>query len=766
MFILFTLAFLLADLFVQTRASLFSALLVMVVLSLVLWIMRKNRGPFFYMILAFVFGMAWTTWYAYSLLAWQLPRGCEGTPLLVTGYIASLPEKDQWQQRFVFSMQNLRCQHYFNAHSTHIRLSWRNNNMPLHVGDEWQLLVKLKRIHSTQNPGAFDFEAWALQKGLRANGYVITNKDNKLIAQHRFLYPINHVREILQERILAQLPHSKTAPWLLALMIGERNNIASEDWQVLRNTGTNHLMAIAGLHIGMLAGFVHMLVSWLWRRFPSLLLHVPANQAGASVALMVAIIYSALAGFSLPTERACLMLLVFSAALLSRKKLNPWHVWSLALLVVLLFNPLSVLAESFWLSFCTIALIIYGMRGRLAPQGIWWHWGRVQWVIGFGLIPISLALFHECSLVSFVANSIAIPWLGFLILPFCLLADLDILISPNMAAWLLWLADKSLTGLWVVLSWFSKQDFSIWLQVIPNHFILFVSVIAVLLLLLPAGLPGRWLGIVWILPLLFFRFDKPKQGDVWLSLLDVGQGLAVVVQTKTHLLVYDAGPKFNENFDMGESVVLPYLHTQGIKKIDMLVVSHGDNDHIGGAAALQRALPIAALRTSVPDKLPSPQTTYCLAGMSWEWDQVRFSFLYPTLEDIDQGNDSSCVLLIEQHTQRILLTGDIEKLAETNLLSRVPEKLSADILIAPHHGSKTSGQKKFIYAVHPAYVLYATGYRNRYRFPHQSVVDTYEEIGSKQLETAKSGAIIFKLSRVIKEPALYRITNKRYWFDG
>ena len=761
----FTLIFLLADLLVQTRATLPSYFFLSCILfiSLILWLKLKTRWS--YLFPAFALGLCWTTWHAVSLLAWQLPKDCEGRPVLITGNIASLPSKDHWQERFVFSLKTLQCPNQLINKTTHIRLSWRDNKTPIRVGDEWQFLVKLKRIHSTQNPGAFDFEAWALQKGLRATGYVVPSKDNQYLAHHRFLYPIDQFRQTLQQRIIANLPNSKTAPWLMALMIGERNNIASADWQVLRNTGTNHLMAIAGLHIGIMAGFIHLLVSWGWRRFPALLLRVPANQAGACGALFVAVIYSAVAGFSIPTQRACLMLMVFSAALLSRRRINPWSSWSLALFLVLLINPLSVLQESFWLSFGTIALIIYGMRGRLAPSGIWWKHGRVQWVIGVGLIPLSLLMFQECSLVSVVANSIAIPWLGFLILPFCLLSDVLLLISPKAAFFILLIADKSLAGLWVVLTWFSNLHFAVWTQVVPNHWILLISVIGFLILLQPAGLPGRWLGVLWILPLILFRYERPAIGELWLTLLDVGQGLSVVLQTNSHLLVYDAGPRLNDSFDMGESVVLPFLHRLGTRKIDMLVISHGDNDHIGGAPALLRALPVDAIRTSVPLKLPSPNTKHCLAGTSWEWDKIRFSFLYPTMNDMGDGNDSSCVLLVEQGNTRILLTGDIEKPAENNLLERMPERLTATILIAPHHGSKTSGQKKFVYAVHPAYVLYATGYRNRYHFPHPSVVKTYETIGAKQLETATNGAITIKLEKTMQQPVSYRVTLKQYWWD-
>lgn len=766
--ILFTLAFLSAATIIQTLASLPSpiTLALLFILSTTMWVKFKNQNTYLHLPIAFTLGLCYTTWHASHLLNWQLPTECEGRPVKIIGYIASLPVTDQWQTSFIFKLSSLQCNEKTITQPTHIRLSWRDQQKTINVGDQWQFQAKLKRIHSTQNPSAFDFEAWALQKGLRASGYVISNNNTFLLSHSPFRYPIDQFRQRLQNKITERLPKSPTAHWLTALMIGERNGIPQEEWQVLRNTGTNHLMAIAGLHIGILAGIMYLLVSWCWCRMPRLLLWLPAPLAGAWGALIVALMYSALAGFSIPTQRACLMLTVFSIILLLRRKINPWYAWCLAMLIVLLINPLSVLTDSFWLSFGTIALIIYGMRGRLAPRGIWWKYVRVQWVIGVGLIPLSLQLFHECSFVSFAANCIAIPWLEFLILPFCLLSIIFLFIFPPGATFLLLIADKSLAGLWAVLTWFSQMHLSVWTEVTPNHWIYLSTIIGFILLLLPAGMPGRWMGLLWLMPLLFYQHERPARGQVWMSLLDVGQGLSVVVQTHSHLLVFDAGPKFNANMDMGESVVLPYLYSIGAKKIDMLVISHGDNDHSGGVAALMHALPVKQVKTSEPERLAIPFAQYCLAGSAWEWDNVHFSFIYPFVEDIDNGNDSSCVLQINNARQRILLTGDIEKYAEKKLLERSKNQLAANILVAPHHGSKTSGLKTFVQAVHPDYVLYATGYRNRFRFPHPSVIKTYEEIGSKQLNTVNTGAVRFKMNEGMLKPELYRVIGKRYWMDS
>lgn len=684
-----------------------------------------------------------------SKMAWTLAAEAEGKPVWVNGTIVSLPSETHWQSGFIFSLKDSNAR---------IQLSWRHPTKRIKVGDQWRFLVRLKKIHGTQNPGGFNYETWALENSLRAKGYIVSNTGNQLLAHAWYQYPIEHIRQNLELKIKQHLPRSPTAPWLIALMVGDRHGVRHGDWEVLRNTGTNHLMAIAGLHIGIVAGFAHVVFGWLWRRVPKLTLLMPAQIASAIGALIVACVYSALAGFSIPTQRACLMLATFIFALISRKKYLSWHVWLFVMIVVILTNPFSVLSESFWLSFGTIGLIIYGMGGRLHPTGHWWKWGRVQWVIGVGLIPLSLYFFQETSLISFVVNSIAIPWLGFLILPLCCLSSVLLFIAPTLGGAILGLADNLLSLLWNFLTWCSHLNIAVWQHAISSEWILVTSIVGILLFLLPKGTPGRWFAAIWLLPLLLAKPQVPEDGNYWLTLLDVGQGLSVIVQTHSHTLIYDTGPRLGEQLDAGESVVLPYLRVAGIKLIDTMVISHGDNDHIGGAPTIMRHMPVKLIKTSVPSEIPTIHTSTCLAGESWEWDHVRFTFLYPDIVNLGFGNDSSCVLQISNNSQKVLLTGDIEKYAEWQLLQNQYTYLAADILVAPHHGSKTSGVKEFIAAVHPHFVLYATGYRNRYHFPHQAIIDAYTKQGSVQINTAQSGAVQFKLEKnsAIMPPQLTR----------
>lgn len=707
-------------------------------------------------------GFAWVLFHAQQIANFTLAHEQEDKVITLKGCIHSLPQVSPERSSFIFKLKTIDQQ----PMSTLVRLSWPHPSQALIVGDCWQLSAKLKRIHSTMNPGGFDYEAWAFQNGLRASG-VVMNKlaANKIESDNYFSF-IKRLRQTIQQKVQRLLPATETAPWLLALMIGERSGIPPSQWEVLRNTGTNHLMAIAGLHIGFMSGLAALLTAWLWRRMPGLCLRLPAKEAGACAALLLAICYSALAGFSIPTQRASIMISIYLITTLKRRLIPEWQAWSLALLIVLLLNPLSVLSSSFWLSFVTIALILYGMGGRLGAHNFWWKWGRPQWVIAVGLLPLSLWIFTQYSLVSFLANSIAIPWVGFLLLPLCFLAMISLPFSETLTQLVLVVADKCLSLLWWILALFSQLSFATWQQTMPSYLYLIVSFIGIVLLLAPRGLPGKYLGLFWLLPLLFYKPPSLDQGELKFTLLDVGQGLSAIIQTQHHTLVFDTGARFGPDHDMGESVVLPYLAHEGIKNLDLMIISHGDNDHRGGAAAILNKLPVTAIHSSVPELFASREASYCLRGQSWDWDGVHFSYLNPSVEHLGLGNDSSCTLKVSTAKGSLLLLGDIEKEGEKNILSDSGVDLAADLIVAPHHGSKTSGYFPFLSRVHPQYVFYATGYRNRYHFPHPSVINSYQALGVVQWNTVRTGAIEMKMgkSRMLL-PKAYRLSETHYWLD-
>lgn len=778
----FVFAFLLGDLCIQSGRELLGLpdVLLALFIATLACLMLQRFWRYSYVAIGLALGAAWSDWQAHSLLAWTLPKAMEGMPLTVTGQIASLPRASEGGARFHLLLQGVDQHATVPRGKALVVLTWRDAP-PLQVGDSWRLVVRLKRIHGMRNTGTFDYETWAFQNHLRAMGNVLQRPSPVWLSHCGHCFIFAKARQRLQEKMRALASRLPMFPWIEALAIGERGGLSPENWQVLRRTGTNHLMAVAGLHIGMMAGAFYVTVFWLWRWSVRFMLWMPAHHAASLAMLLVGGAYSALAGFSLPAQRAFVMLFIFVCSTLARKKPAMSQAFSLAMLIVLLKSPLVVLSESFWLSFGTIALILYALGGRLSPTGWWWKWGRAQWAIGLGLVPLTVAFFQECTLVSFVANCFAVPWLGFSVLPFVFFGSVFAFISPVLAKLLLSLADFNLGVLWAFLRWCSNFPVASWHFPTPGALVLFAGLLGCMLLLLPISFPGRWFGALWLLPLFLHLPERPKEGDYKFTLLDVGQGLSAVVETKQHVLIYDTGPKYPGHVDLGEQAVLPFLYAQAIKQVDMLVISHGDNDHIGGAQSILRALPVLAVRTSVPDKVPSRDTRFCEAGMDWEWDKVRFSFVYPPQaiargahfalglrrRKVISGNDRSCVLLVDNGKQRVLLAGDIETFAEKEMLKRVPEKLSAQVLVAPHHGSNTSGDGGFIAAVRPAYVLYAIGYRNRYHFPRQSVVSAYAKINAKQLDTANSGAITFTFKKEgdIEGPILYRHAHQKYWHD-
>jgi competence protein ComEC len=551
--------------------------------------------------------------------------------------------------------------------------------------------------------------------------------------------------------------------FISALVVGDRSEITEDQWQVLRHTGTNHLIAIAGLHIGLVAGFTFFLVGFLWRRISWLVKRVSAQQIAAIFSLGAALFYSLLAGFSLQTERAFIMLLFLLGALIFKRRIMPWQGFCLALFAVLILNPLNVISLSFWMSFMAVAAIIYATMGRIGGNQIWRKYGKIQWVIMLSVIPLSLLIFHESSLVSIVANMIAVPWFALMIMPLCFIGAMALCINQHAGFVFLWLALKNLQALWVVLKFLANLPHVILHLSIPNVWLLSFMFIAIILILAPKKFPAKYLAIIFLLPWLTYKFPQPSKNQVWFTLFDIGQGLASIVRTEHHVLIFDTGPKFGPDFDAGSAVILPYLQFYRINKIDMLMVSHGDNDHIGGAESILQNVKVDKSLTSVPKQL-GHNAKYCYCGQQWNWDGVKFKVLSPRRGEKYLGNNSSCVLRIDTGKQSILLTGDMQKPVEDWLIKQ-KDNLGATILVAPHHGSITSSSPCFVKASHPKFILYPTGYLNRFHFPSKVVENRYQKIGARAYNVAYTGAISFKLNGNALLPRLYRLTHRYLWND-
>lgn len=732
-------------------------------ISIILCVINQKIRAISSCLFVYCLGFLWLWLHAWTIQQQALPETTDNQIILAQGMIAAMPEQTDLGARFNFLMQQYQFKNRNYQRTMLIRITWpQAEASSVQVGQVWQFRLKIKKIYGFSDPGSFDYEQWAFAHDLRATAYVINNKMNKQIAKARELFLL-HWRQKISSEIALILVHRTNIGLIQALAVGNQRNITAEQWQVFSNTGTNHLMIIAGLHIGICAGFLFWLVNYLWRRVSNLALYIAAPIAASFASLIGALVYSALAGFSLPTTRAFIMLTVSLLSLITKRNWPPFHSLSLALVIILMGDPLAVLTPGFWLSFCTVAIIIYSLL-QINTKTTWFeHFGRVQYGISLGLLPLTLLFFQYIALVAFIANLLAIPWIGFVIEPLCILGAVTLSINHFLAAKIFFTASWLLQLFWPLLVCLANEKILLWHFYIPNLFLFFCFMLAVFCLLAPKGFPARYLAFLLLVPILFNRPAGIKVGEIKFTLLDVGQGLASVIETAHHVLIYDTGPKFSPTFDAGAAVVVPFLRTEQITKIDKMVISHGDSDHIGGATSILNAMPVLAIETSVPNKLPGHHAHYCLAGEHWRWDGVNFRYLYPTKDRLGLDNNSSCVLLISNANYKILLTGDIEATAEAFILQH-NKILSADILVAPHHGSKTSSTENFVAAVAPKYVLFPTGEDNRYHFPNLSVIKRYEKIHAALFNTAKTGAITFIIkNNQLVPPICYRSIHKHFW---
>jgi len=703
---------------------------------------------------------------ASNILGASLAPEFSGQDIVVEGVISSIPQQRQFGQRFEFNIEASPSPGVLvSDFPEKVRLNWYRSKVELAVGQRWQLMVRLKQPHGFMNPGGFDYEGWLFRHGIRATGYVRKSDDNRYLADaDSITYWIDRQRSYLALQVENALDQGQFKGMIQALAIGMRDDISQQQWNVLLKTGTNHLMAISGLHVGLVAGLAFFVMRWLWGRSERLLLYLPVAKVGAVAAILAALIYAALAGFSVPTQRALIMVVVFMLALISQRYRRPSDGLLLALLLVLFVDPLAVMDAGFWLSFAAVAIILLGMTGRLKLDGLWWKWGRVHVLIALALMPLTLLLFQKASMISPVANFMAVPIVSLLVVPLVLLAVLLLPITATIANGLLQLADYCLQLLWPMLTWLAALPSAQINQGLADEWLIIPLCVGVVWLLAPRGWPGRWLGVVWVGIAFLLPAPRPEHGEAYFSLLDVGQGLAAVVRTRNRILVFDSGPKFSDSFDTGEAVVLPFLLNNGISAIDTLIVSHGDNDHIGGVDSLMSYMPVTNLLTSSMDKLVAYGARPCLKGQRWQWDGVVFEMLHPNSDASVDENNGSCVLKVSSQGGSVLITGDIERRAEQLLLADNKAGLAADVLVVPHHGSKTSSSPGFVQAVSPHWALFPVGHANRFRLPRAEVIGRYVENGANVLLTGQQGAIEMVFgNRGISAPKSYRYENSKYW---
>ena len=730
-------------------------------------------------------GFCWAALLATLALAPALAHDDEGRDITLTGTIDNLPYHFDQGTRFHFAVE-----HVHNARVTvppRITLAWytgfRDSVQPVpsvRPGERWQLVVRLQRPHGNANWDGFDYEVWLLEQGVRATGYVrpagVANRrlDPFVVSASNL---VERSRATLRERILRALPDKKYAGVIVALVVGDQRAIAQSDWKVINRTGVGHLISISGLHITMVAGLFALLASSLWRRSfftrAQLPLLLPAQKVGALAGGAVALLYVLLAGFGIPAQRTLYMLAVVALALWTGRITNVSHVLCLALGVVVVLDPWAVLAPGFWLSFGAVAVILFATTGRTEGSAtrIWSviKLGvHTQYVVTLGLVPLTMLLFSQFSLASPFANAIAIPLISLFVTP---LALAGAMLPAPLSTLLLTLAHAGVEALAWVLDAMSTMPGAVWSAPAPSAWVFCFAMAGTVWMLAPRGWPLRWIGAVAWLPLLAGRPTHPAEGQFAVTAFDVGQGMALLIETRGHRLLYDTGPRYSPESNGGNRVILPYLKARGIDTLDAMVVSHSDADHAGGALAVMGEVGVGWVASSLwydhPVVDQARRHVRCAGGQAWTWDGVRFEMLHPTLASYDnpslKANARGCALRISAGGRAVLLAGDIEAAQETQLVAHTPGMLRAAVLLAPHHGSGTSSTLAFLKAVDPQLALFQVGYRNRYHHPKREVTARYQALGIARLRSDQSGAIRIESGDgfVARE---YRSEHARYWY--
>ncbi len=688
-----------------------------------------------------LFYVAWSGFHATHARQFQLPATLDGAELQVTGTIIGLVEHDRARYRFLIETEPMDQHGDSGRWAGTVRLSWYTDEpLTLVPGERWKLAVRLFAPRGYANPGGFDYERWLYAQGIEATGSVRTGRRmaaavglNRWVDRVRTRYQVALARGGEQHGLVRE-------GVLAALAIGDRSAITDIEWRRFLDTGTNHLMAISGLHIGYAATLGYLLGYLIWWCTP-LRRRLPKQVVGAVVATVMALLYSGLAGFSLPTQRALVMLVVVCGAVIARRPAWSWRTLGVACQAVLLATPTAVLEPGFWLSFGAVGAIVYVINAW--PAGTLRQVVTLQGWLFLALAPLVLWGFGRISLVAPIANLLAIPWLSFTVVPPLLAALLLFPVSENLGGAALAVADFSLDWLMELLGLLADLPFAVWEHHSPTLWAVGMALVAFLWLASGHGMPMRAGALILLLPLGLLAPSGLPQGQAVLHVLDVGQGLAVVVQTHRHALLFDAGPRNRGGFDAGEAIVRPFLREAGISRLDLAIISHADSDHSGGWESLSRALRVGDIITGDPTMAAVDGVEACLAGQEWRLDGVVISVLAPVRPT--EGNEGSCVVRIATGRVSALLTADIGQPEEAVLVRRMRQGLRSDVLIAPHHGSRSSSSPGFVTAVAPKHVVYSMRHHNRYGHPHQEVVGRYRAIGAREWSTAGGGLLSFEL---------------------
>jgi competence protein ComEC len=716
-----------------------------------------------------VLAIGWTAFAAHQALAQRLDHAHAGADYTISGRVADFPRHGQIRSSFDFAVHEAPAEV-----PDRLRLSWYRAPRQVQPGEALILTVRLRPPRGLANPGGGDYEARMFRARVGATGYVRSEQAAAGAVPPRLW--LLEWRTALAGRASQTLGEGRPVAILLALGLGTRHLLDGDTREVLARTGTSHLMAISGLHVGLVAALGLAAGRAVWAHLPGPPRRLQPLLAGAWLGLLLAAGYALMAGFAIPTRRALVMLVVVLAALCLRRPLRPGRALALAAMLVLAIDPLATLDVSFWLSFLAVAVIAFSLHGRLAPprgeddaDAALQRWrrrlvlfvGLQAWIV-IGMAPATGVFFGQVPLVSPLANALLVPLFSLLVVPGTLLGMLLLVPLPALAVPLLAALAWLLEALWPALEWLASWRWAVVsLPSLPAGWWL-VLCVAALLILLPRGMPGRWLAVPLCAAALAWRAPAPAPGEFQVWLIDVGQGLSVLVRTHRHALLYDAGPAYAEGLDTGATAVVPLLAHQGIRRLDVVVISHADNDHAGGLPAVQAAMPVERLLVggAASARLDGAP---CIVGQQWDWDGVRFEMLYPVSLCL-AGNEGSCVLSVRAAGGSLLLTGDIEFWGESTLLAG-DSPLHHRLVQVPHHGSRSSSSAALVAAVRPEFALVGAGHANQYGFPRAEVVARWQGVGAQVLNTGEIGAVEITVpvsGEILVRPG-WRERRRRLW---
>jgi len=685
-------------------------------------------------------------------MAGRLPMDLSGNTGDAVIRVEGLPEYTDatWQ----FEAHVLTSNDFPKLEGSRIKLAWYRTQQHLRPGDVWRMQLKLRAPNGVINPGGFDAEQRALQKHWSAQGYV----------RHAAQYlgcrlSVDGIRDSLSRRIVLSLS-SEDARFIQALALGDTRNLSDDDWELLRKTGITHLIAISGFHVGIVALFAVYAVHAVYFLLPGIGLQLPRFHAAAWASVFAAAAYTALAGFAVPTVRTALMIAVFMGCRLLYRQSGIWHAVAMSMAVIVLFDPFAVLGAGFWLSFAGVMGLVFFMPE--AESGFRLSgFIKAQCIVTLLLLPLTVVFFGQSTLIGPLVNLIAIPLISLLVVPLALLGCLFIPVPVcatsiwRLAAWLM-------QEFWHGLQFLQQQSItSIYLPE-PAFWTVLLALLGAGLCALPRHFPGKWFGIVFFLPMCQPLQTQIPHGAMRVAMIDVGQGLSLLIRTRKHALLYDTGAGNSHGFSRGLSTIVPALRAESVDVLDKIIISHGDDDHAGGLAGVLANIPVRSVESS-PGALEHSDAL-CRAGQHWQWDGVRFDVLWPRQPLAERSNDRSCVVQVRAHSGTLLLTGDIGHLTEMQLIEMYGKRLQSDILQVPHHGSKTSSSSEFIAAVNPAMAWVSSGFQSRFRHPNHQVIDRYSAQGARIYNSVDTGWLEFESSArgwILRREM--REHDRRYW---